>query len=414
MNGVMIDRIIRQDKVPNGASAPVNRNIANIKGRVSYFSLTGDLAIQAFKEHMAYSPRTTNKDKQLKHEIIARLQFAIMMFDIVVMHCSDPLRNKIVLEILEDYSDWISEGKIAFVFSNSIQEIRSDYQSYILRKIKEYEDGYCCEKEIESLKQAHIDENYYERVIDVLSKTKYMVRKTTVSRYKFDRLVKNDLKRNAREVIVDTKPSERTDIQSMNYSLYQLLKLRCPNQRSNKLDYVFPDEITDEIINSVRERLEQGSKIARSVIITELYDRIQKKMTQQQKDVIDAITMRMDVLYCQMNSGERLVLESHPVFEKQSAYQMRNYRRYLGKIKGSKVEGSMRIEHFRKLMKIEKEEVDSFRLLFLACVADAQERMILQSEEDAFDIAMEDHQVSKIAQERFPNIKTVLLEELLK
>lgn len=384
-------------------------NTSEIKGRECYFSLTGDFAIQAYADKVLSTVPQSKKNRRLKDDITERLQFALVMFDKVVLHCSDPLRNELVLEILEEYVDWIKEGKIAFVFSSSIKSIRDDYKAYIDRKVQEYEEGYKCEKEIESLRKVYMNDAYYERVIELLMCTKNMIRKPTKAQYRFDRLVSNDLDRNSRLVTIDTAPTERTDIKSVNLTLYQLLKLRSANQRNGKLQSVFPEETTDEIINSIEEQLEEGNKIARSVILSELKEKIHK-MTRQQKDVMDAISMRMDVLYCQMNSGERLILEFHPMFEKQSAYQMQSYRKFLGGVRGAKVDGVIRLDHFRKLMNVSKEEVDSFRLLFLACVADAQERMVIQSEKDAFDFAMRDYLASKTAKDRFPNIQAVLLE----
>lgn len=65
--------------------------VDSIEGRTCYFSLAGDLAIKAF-EILKYSTFDEKKKKaKTKVAFMQRLDFAVLMFDHVVIHCSDPL-----------------------------------------------------------------------------------------------------------------------------------------------------------------------------------------------------------------------------------------------------------------------------------------------------------------------------------
>ena len=165
-------------------------NVDDLTGRVCYFSLTGDQALEAFEKIKVSTFH--KKHQKLKQELFKRLVFAILMFDKVVMHCSDPLRKEIVLEILEENVQWIENERIVFIFSNHITDIRNDYKTYIDTKIKEYSDGYYSEKEAASLNQPHMTEEYYKRVINILEKSPCIIRKSNLDTLAFDKLVLDD------------------------------------------------------------------------------------------------------------------------------------------------------------------------------------------------------------------------------
>ena len=125
-------------------------SVDRLEGRICYFSLTGDLAIKAFETIKLSTFQTDTKRKKLHDELIKRLDIAILMFDKVILHCSDPFRNEIVLSVLEERMDFIKSGKICFIFSTAIQDVRKDYFKYIDEKIKDYEDGFYSIREQES------------------------------------------------------------------------------------------------------------------------------------------------------------------------------------------------------------------------------------------------------------------------
>lgn len=358
--------------------------INKLAGRICYFSLAGDLALDAFSTINFSTFTTRERRKRIKTEFTQRLYLAILMFDTVVMHCSDPLRSEMVLEVLEEHSQWIKTGHIVFIFSDHIVNIKDDYKEYIDEKIKEYSGGFYSEKEANSLRQDHIDEDYYKRVIDLLMYTKCIVRKPAKDKYSFDKLVIYDLDRRTQteNVIIDSH-ADLSQILSLNLSLYQLLHIRhliCMEDEENeKGKFVFPQYIVNDLIEKIKECLHQGNTIARSAIVVSIEEKIKndkKQITKLQRDVLKAITLRMDILYCKMNSGDKLILEFHPWYEVRSNYQLNLFHKYLKIISNSKKDILLTPQVIDKIL--QEEALGHFRMIFLNFMADMHEHMKLE------------------------------------
>lgn len=357
--------------------------INELLGRVCYFSLSGDLALEAFSRIKFSSFNEEQRRERLKYAFTQRLYFAITMFDKVVMHCSDPLRSDIVLEVLEEHIEWIQMGYIVFVFSKHITDIENDYKNYIDDKIKEYMEGFCSEKEASSLKPKHADLKYYERVITLLKNTQYLVRKPDEPQYSFDKLVVNDLdpQTQPENVIIDSS-AHLSQILSLNLSLIQLLRMRhlgCREDEEKEVGkFVFPQEMVNSVIEDIRICLEQGNTIARSAIVDSLEEEFNKNqinITKVQKNVLKAITLRMDILYCKMNSGEKLILEFHPSYEDRSNYQIDCFKEYLKIITAKDKEISLTQQITNKIL--HNKGLNCFRVGFFVCMADTREYMKL-------------------------------------
>ena len=413
-----LSRGMKPNEPIHGTTGDMKKNIINInelEGRVCYFSLSGDLALKAYEETALKHVRK-DKSIKLRQAVIDRLYFAMLMFDKVVMHCSDPLRNKMIYEVLFEHKNWIAEGKIVFIFSKSITNIPDHYKKYIERKSRDYSDGYFCENEKKSLEQEYMTEDYYNKLIDLINLSPYLIRKQTDSKYSFNKLVQNDLSTNQEQIIIGSPPTERAKIEAMNLSLYQLLKMKYIDKEKTKS--VFPDNIADEVRNTVEEYLESGIMIARSAIVEALKEKL-KSLNRQQEAVLNAITLRMDVLYCKMNSGERLILEFHPSYEKQSIYQYKCFEAYLRKITGNTEKIGITFDLVNDILKSNTEnqyELLCFRDLYLACIADTHERTKLNrgdesnTMEEIFKVVMDEFMVYTNADDQFNSIKMKLLE----
>lgn len=358
--------------------------IDELSERVCYFSLAGNLALEAFSQ-IKYSTFRNEKQRRnrLRSDFSQRLFLAVLMFDKVVMHCSDPLRSEIVLEVLEENLQWIKEGRILFIFSHHINDIRSDFREYIESKINEYSEGFHSEKEAESLKQRHINEAYYERVISLLENTDYLVRKSSKESYSFDKLVNRDLTSQVQteNVIIDSN-ADLPQVLSLNLTLFQLLHMRhlkCNQDEENEVGkFVFPKEIVDDVIGEIKDCLDQKNTIARSAIVDSLEEEIRRKgntIPRLQKKVLKAVSLRMDILYCKMNSGEQLILEFHPSYENGSNYQLDCFIEYLKIIAETKNPILLTHEITDRFLQVE--DLDYFRMVFLNCMADMREHMKL-------------------------------------
>ena len=383
MPGERVSTIIDNSRVEKKLGKKKTIEIDGLSERVCYFSLAGNLALDAFSK-IKYSTFTKERRRsKLKKDFSQRLFLAVLMFDKVVMHCSDPLRSEIVLEVLEENLQWIKDGRILFVFSHHIIDIRKDYKIYINNKIKEYSEGFHSEKEAESFRQEHIDDEYYERVINLLEQTDYLVHKPSTESYSFDKLVIRDLMAQAQteNVIIDSH-ADLPQVLSLNLTLFQLLHMRylkCNDDEEKEVGkFVFPQDIVDDVIEKIKDCLEQENTIARSAIVDSLEDEIKKKgstVTKLQKKVLKAVSLRMDILYCKMNSGEQLILEFHPSYENGSNYQIDCFNEYLKIIAQSRTPILLTHQITDKILRVD--DLDYFRLVFLNCMADMREHMKL-------------------------------------
>lgn len=403
-------------------SEKVSIDVNEIAGRVCYFSLSGDLALKAFEEIKLSTFRGANKKRRLKIELTERLYFAVLMFDKVVLHCSDPLRSEVVLNVLEEHKEWIQSGKIVFIFSNQIENVRRDYRNYINRKINDYSEGYYTEKESTSLTQDHITDEYYDRVINLLDMSPFLVRKSGNDKNtSFDRLVLLDLSSQTHHehVIVDSS-ADISQVLSLGLSLHQLLNVRLliheRNDSKGKGEFAFPLEVVNEVSNQISEHLEQGNIIARSAIVDAITEKAPRgSLTRQKKNILKAITLRMDVLYCRMNSGKQLILEFHPSYENRSIYQTECFSKYLSYIADSDAKIRLTPAIINKVLS--DKYLYMFRLFYLACMADTRECMSLTQ-----TYSNEPHQYQEnlvamfrdILTNRYATIDTTLFEAIKK
>lgn len=387
-------------------------SVHDLKGRACYFSLAGDLALKAYKELALSAIRKEQRVGRLKSDVLQRLYYSVLMFDIVLMHCSDPLRSEIIFEILSDHKDWIETGHVAFIYASNIYDVKTDYRKYIQRKIQEYSllDSFC-EPEMNSLKQDHMTDQYYDKVISLLDASNYIIRKPLESEYNFTNFVQNDLNSEVGQIVISSKPTDRASVDAASMTLYQLMSVKYIDKATGKLKPVFPESIIEEVLETIEEHLDQGIMVARSAVVSMIEDRFKadrKRMNRQQASVLNAITLRMDILYCKMNSGKCLILEFHPSYEPHSSYQIKYFIQYCKKIgqKNTRLEITKNLVD--QILSCKKNEVVSFRECYLACVSDARELMQLNGVKDAFGVAMENNNVTEYAKENFQAIADIL------
>lgn len=376
-------------------------SVHDLNGRACYFSLSGDLALKAYMELALSAIRKEQRVGRLKRDVLQRLYYSVLMFDIVLMHCSDPLRSEMIFEILSNHRDWIEKGQIAFIYASNIFDIKTDYRKYIQRKIQEYSmlDSFC-EPEMNSLKQDHMTDQYYNDVISLLDASEYIVRKPLESEYKFTNFVQNDLNPEVGQIVISSKPTDRAPVDAASMTLYQLMSVKYIDKSTGKLKPVFPENIIEEVLETIEEHLDQGIMIARSAVVSMIEDRFKtdgRRLNRQQTSVLNAITLRMDILYCKMNSGKCLILEFHPSYEPHSSYQIKYFAQYCKKI--GRKSTNITKELVDQILSCKKNEVVSFRECYLACVSDARELMQLNGVKDAFGISMEHNNVTEYAKE---------------
>lgn len=411
-NDVRIEKKLPGDKEDVKNIPKKEYSVHDLNGRVCYFSLAGDLALKAYRELALSAIRKEQRTTRLKRDVQQRLYYSVLMFDIVTMHCSDPLRSEIVFEILSEHKNWIKEGRIAFIYASNIYDVKTDYKKYIQRKIDEYSelDAYC-EPEMNSLMQDHMTEKYYRDVIALLDLSSYIIRKPLESEYKFTNFVKSDLDSEVRQIIISSKSAERSLIDASVMTLYQLMNIKCVDKSTGKVETVFPENIVEEVLETIEDHLDQGIMIARSAIVSMIQDRFKtdgKYLTRLQKNILNAITLRMDILYCKMNSGKCLILEFHPSYESRSSYQIKYFEQYCRQLGYKEKNSYITKEIVDQILACDKNEITAFRECYLACVSDARELMQINGVKDSFNVAMKCNSVTLYARENFKNIADIL------
>ena len=387
-------------------------SVHDLKGRACYFSLAGDLALKAYTEVALSAIKKEQKTGRLKQDVLQRLYYSVIMFDKVMMHCSDPLRSEMICEILDHHRKWIEKGRIAFIYANHIDNVRTDYKKYIQRKIEEYSvlDSFC-EPEMNSLKQPHMTEKYYEKVIELLDLSEDIIRKPLESDYKFTNFVQLDLNSEVGQIVISSKPTDRAAVHAATMTLYQLISVKYIDKSTGKLKSVFPENIIEEVLGTIEEHLDQGVMVARSAIVSMIEERFkteQKRLNRQQRSVLKAITLRMDILYCKMNSGRCLILEFHPSYEPYSAYQLQYFNQYCKQLGNKNSKFVITKSLVDQILECEENEIMAFRECYLACVADARELQNLNNVKDAFKVSMERNDITKYAKKNFKTIVNIL------
>lgn len=387
-------------------------SVHDTKGRACYFSLAGDLALEAYKELALSTIRKDKKTERLKRDVIQRLYYAVIMFDTVMMHCSDPLRSEMIYEILSNHKAWIKEGRLAFIYSNNVNDVKTDYKKYIQRKIQEYSmlDSFC-EPEMISLKQEHITDQYYEKVISLLDTSDYIIQKPTEIEYKFTNFVQNDLNSEVGQIVISSGPKERASVNAASMTLYQLMNIKYMDKSNGKIKPVFPEDVIEEVVGTIEEHLDQEIMVARSAVVSMIKDRFMndgKKLNRQQMSILNAITLRMDILYCRMNSGKCLILEFHPSYEPHSSYQVKYFAQYCKKLAKKNTKIDITSDVVNQILACRKNEIAAFRECYLACVSDARELTRLNKVKDAFGVSMENNHIVEYARENFKSITDIL------
>lgn len=354
-------------------------HVNELEKRICYFSLAGDQALKAFEEYYFEEQDPKEHYESLKAMVTQRLYFAVIMFDIVILHCSDPLRSPLIKEILNEHIDWIEKGRICFIASEVINDWQQDYNKYIDRKYDEYQTGYFARLEAESLRQKHITEAYKQSVCDLLSKSKYYIRKDSTASSQFGELLKGDIKHSNEQIVIGQDSEEdnlfaQVKQFAVEKTVYQLLHAQYYSGNTNNninIQNVFAPEKVSQVFTQIRKALEKGQAVARPALVEAIRKQIDGP-SELQEALLDAITLRMDLLYCRMNAGKHLILEFHPSYERQTLYRLECFNLYLKKFEYRCSLDSLTMETVDKM--INSDEIDDFRRIFLASMADTHEQ----------------------------------------
>jgi len=66
------------------------------------------------------------------------LETALLLSDFVILHCADPYRLELVLDLCYEYEDFIKNGELVFLLARDIDNMKKDFKKYLNRKSNQY------------------------------------------------------------------------------------------------------------------------------------------------------------------------------------------------------------------------------------------------------------------------------------
>ena len=326
------DNIIQQiepQQTESQAKSP--EIIENLPGRCAYFPHTDYHNLAILKEKY-------KREKILQDELAERLLHYLLCFDTILLHSSDPLRSRMVYDILSKNDSLIINGAIKFVFSFSINDISRDYRKYIERKTEEYRKNPNSELDIESLTQSHMTDEYWLDVIKLLNKTPELLRRSKSGSKIFRELIKNDLSE-VEHITMHKDYLDSSEINLLNLTLYQLLHLQI-----NGKGPIFDFGDIDGFIKSWQDDISTAAPFSRHTIKTELENMANKGnnarkniSVQAKKRLVKAIGYRLSMLYSKISCSGHFLLELDPDKEMCSLYSWRFIKLFLENISNEQI-----------------------------------------------------------------------------
>lgn len=140
---------------------------------------------------------------------------------------------------------------------------------------------------------------------------------------------------------------------------------------NNNMQNVFDLKKVERVFSEVRKALERGQAVARPALVEAIREEI-GELSELQEVILDAITLRMDLLYCRMNAGKHLILEFHPSYEQYTLYKLECFNLYLKKFSHQATLDLLTVEMVNQM--VNSREIDDFRKIFLASMADTHEQ----------------------------------------
>jgi hypothetical protein len=386
------------------------KKVADLEGKCAYFPLADFHNIRIFKKH-SYRSNEVN-DATVEMDIANRLYFALLLFDSIILHCSDPLRSKTIYNILHKNVNFVESGDILFIFSNSINVIESDYKTYINARRAEYERNKFSDSDVKSLAQEHMTDDYYDKVIKLLQRTPYMLKKGRDGSGGFKELIQTDLDSNIEIVVMGQNNFAKSYVRLLNLTLYQLLNLRYCNKDGVRIDSVFDTEKIERFIDTWESETSNGAPFSRHTIIEQLRkEYVTEESKRSQDKVINIIETRLSLLYSKLNCGKHQIIEFHPAMEKRSVYSWRYFKLFLAELADNRsvVLNGEKVRQIRK-----SEEWENFRNEFLACMAELHgqvavsqrtESKNLEPDNEMFQLLLRKHNIAN----KYTKIKQLLL-----
>ena len=328
------DEIKRNDTSENAKKEVGFQYVDDLECKLcAYFSLADYHNLEIFKEIM----KITNDE--LVNEISDRLLYSFMFFEHVIIHCSDPLRSEIIYKVLEKNKILLIERKIGIIFSDSFKSVTlEDYKKYVEHRVSEYKKNTFSQKDLDSLSQPHMTDEYYMKVITLLGSHPFLLK-----RFKhgedgnnvFRKFIQDDLKEKNDSIILKGTQDDDKLLFNIELTLWQLLNATYM-EKGKKCEYLFNNDEIKKYITNWNIQINYQKGFSRHTIITELEQKMAKWKNKKQYEIgstIAAINNRLSLLYSRMNCPH-YILSFNPNTENSGLLDYPNIKLFIEGITG--------------------------------------------------------------------------------
>jgi class 3 adenylate cyclase len=250
------------------------------------------------------------------------LETSLLLGSKVILHCADPYRSRVVYNLLNEYSRFISAGKIVFLLGSSIQSVRKDYLRYLEGKSAQYKLSGVGDADVTSLLPNKVDEN---DVIALLEMSPVSLHRGYPGTAAFIKAVENDLEKSEKIVSYGYLDSK---IRHINLTLFQLLSLQQINDRG-RANNVVAKESEIEKIRSVVSQNKYHNSFSRQILLRLIMGCLKQHPLESHYG--DLLELRINLLHLGINLGKRHTFtELHPQREENSPYFYRYLMEHFG------------------------------------------------------------------------------------
>lgn len=261
--------------------------------------------------------------------LINHLETALLFGDRLIMHCADPFRSKEVYAFLNEYDELIRVGKIVFLMSQKIRDVRKDCPAYFEKKKEQYLRSGYGDKDVATFKAIFSDKAHMNKVVELLDKSKFILRRGFDGTKKFIELIKSDLKKV--EVLATDEMFDQSTLRELPLKLYQILHLQKIDD--GKYRYFIGDK--KRVNTLIREIIDiiDSESFSRNIFMNILRDHTRDLDNATSiKNIIDYVSMRVSMLHLLINIGEHSFTELCAERDRTSPYNFNQLSNHLSVI----------------------------------------------------------------------------------
>jgi hypothetical protein len=246
--------------------------------------------------------------------LVNHLETALLLSDHAIIHCTDPYRSPLVLDLLTEFHDFVTNGSILFLLGSSIQTPKKDFIFYIASKAAQYRESGLGEADINSLNLS-ASEAEPEGVLQILEDSPYLLHRGYKGTDAFVQAVKNDFAQT--EVLATSYSPLLGKLSHVNLTLRQILCLCQIGTDGTTIPLVAAKEQTESIINELNRRIDHHS-FSRQILLSLVREALKGRNVDQA--YFDLLEIRTNLLHLRINVGPHTFTEFHPQRERNSPY----------------------------------------------------------------------------------------------